>query len=152
MTPMPPVPRTSSMRQPASSDPMGRSGIRFHSDAEEAAPRSVAVDERPELVGAHRLVPALDLGAVAADEHDRERAGRDAVEIAERERVEAVGHVDDDDVAAGGGGRVERERGELLPALRGGRRREDHDAPRGAGPGGPRTPGADTARPGGPPP
>src|SRR3954451_3111291 len=152
---MPPEPRTSSTRQPASSDPMGRSAIRVHCDAGSARSyallRVEAVDEPPELVGLDRLLPALELVARAPDEEDREAAGADAVEVAQRERVEALGDVDDDDVAAGGGGRVERERVELLAALRVGRRREDHDAPRVAGHGGQRTRGADCAGRGAPP-
>src|SRR3954467_9138926 len=140
---MPPVPRISSTRQPASSDPMGRSAIRVHCDAGSARSyallRVEAVDEPPELVGLDRLLPALELVARAPDEDDREAAGADAVEVAQRERVEALGDVDDDDVAAGGGGRVEGERVELLAALRVGGRREHHDAPRVAGHGGQRT-------------
>src|SRR3954469_23831565 len=105
---MPPVPRISSTRQPASSDPMGRSAIRVHCDA--AAPASYAllrvevVDEPPELAGLDRLLPALELVARAPDEEDREAARPDAVEVAQGERVEALGDVDDDHVAAGGGG------------------------------------------------
>src|SRR4051795_1845530 len=111
---MPPVPRISSTRQPASSDPMGRAAIRVHCDAGSARSYALlrvdAVDEAPELARLDRLLPALELVARAPDEHDGERPGRHPVEVAERQRVEALGDVDDDDVAAGGGGRVERER------------------------------------------
>src|SRR3954454_1021640 len=146
---MPPVPRISSTRQPASSDPTGRSAIRVHCDAGSARSyallRVEAVDEPPELVGLDRLLPALELVPRAPDEQDREAAGADAVEVAQRERVEALGDVDDDDVAAGGGGRGEGERVELLAARRVGGRREHHDAPRVAGHGGQRTRGAGRA-------
>src|SRR4051794_26389183 len=105
---MPPVPRISSTRQPASSDPMRRSAIRVHCDAGSARSyallRLEAVDEAPDLARLDRLFPALELVARASDEHDRERAGRHAVEVAERQRVEALGHVDDEDVPAGGCG------------------------------------------------
>src|SRR3954469_10343007 len=99
---MPPRPRTSSTRQPASSDPMGRSAIRVHCDAGSAPSyallRVEAVDEPPELAGVDRLLPALELVPLGADEDDREAARPDAVEVAQRERVEPLGDVDDDDV------------------------------------------------------
>src|SRR3954464_2820063 len=102
---MPPVPRISSTRQPASSDPMGRSAIRVHCDA--GVPGSYAllrvevVDEPPELAGLDRLLPVLELVPRAPDEQDGEAARPDAVRCAQRERVEALGDVDDyDDPAA----------------------------------------------------
>src|SRR3954452_24063329 len=122
MTPMPPVPSSSSMRQPANSVPGVRSGIRVHCDA--AIARSYAllrvdpVDQPPELVGPPRLLPAFESRPRPADQYDREAAGGHAVQVAQRERVEPLGDVDDDHVATGSGGAVEGERVQLLAALR----------------------------------
>src|SRR3954453_17216775 len=113
MTPMPPVPSSSSMRQPANSLPGGRAGIRVHCDA--AIARSYAllrvdpVDQPPELVGLHRLLPAFELRPPPAEQDAREAAGGPAVQAAQRERVEPLGDVDDHHVATGGGGAVEGE-------------------------------------------
>src|SRR5919108_4049335 len=72
MTPMPPVPRTSSMRQPASSVPGERSATTFHSDRPRRAaqhPRSDPTSERTAMSEtAAQRIPTSLVGSYAQPE------------------------------------------------------------------------------------